>query len=343
MLIKHYAPRPPLSIELWRGQVLESQHRVHAVVVNERGEVIHSWGDPALVTTARSSLKPFQLWSNLKLGAFAGLELSKAEVALMCASHNGEEMHTELCARLLARLGLDETALECGAHLPYDKEAAHQLIREGKLPTAIHNNCSGKHCGMLGAQLATQDPQSYLEVDHPVQAALFASLKSLLMIERELKWGVDGCSLPTPALKIVELAQLFSILAAARRPQAKMSDEHLDLIYTSMVERPEHVAGTGRFDTALMRAAGGSILSKVGGEAVRGLAIRHGTQRFGIAFKVEDGSMRALHPACLHVLLTLGYLAEEQMSEELRGFARGSEQSWAGRPATHIEVNDGDQ
>lgn len=336
----------PIQCEVWRGEVLESLHEVHAALVNDRGELLASAGEANLITTARSSLKPFQLWPTLRLGARERFGLSLADLALMCASHNGESRHIRQCAQLLQKLEMSEDALECGAHLPYDQDAAHELIRAGASARAIHNNCSGKHCGMLASRALLKSEGSYLDANHPTQLQIFKGLEQLLGSSKSWTWGIDGCSLPTPAISLHDFARLFAYLAAGRSPHEASSADHFPMIFEAMSAHPELVAGSGRFDTAFMRAARGRAVCKVGGEAIRGFALRDQAGRsLGLVLKVRDGAMRALHPASLALLERFGLIERPATlsatpPQELKGLDRfwsSPETNWAGRDALKIK------
>jgi L-asparaginase II len=311
---------PPITIEAWRGEVLESVHRAHAVMLDEEGNVLATAGDPDLRTTARSAIKPFQAWTTLRRlhsppkppnDSGAPLHLTQEEIALMCASHGGEERHVSACEGLLTKLGRGLKDLECGAHDPYHEPTSRALIAAGRAPTAAHNNCSGKHCGMLAlaASLGVESA-GYTSATHPVQEEVLRALRELLGPNHApFKLGVDGCSLPTPELSLRELAGLFTRLAAARLAPAAPHDPALAQIFSAMTAHPHLVAGSGRFDTALMEAFGGEVVCKVGGEALHGLALRPRSGRaVGVAVKVVDGGMRALNPATLCFLEAAGVL-----------------------------------
>jgi L-asparaginase II len=337
----------PLRCELWRGSALESTHEVHAALVNTTGELLAYAGDPQLTTTARSSLKPFQLLPTLRLGGEERFDLLPSDIALMCASHNGEPLHVQHCEQLLKKLGYEPSALECGSHFPYNQAAAHALIRAGLPPQAIHNNCSGKHCGLLALSALLNSEGSYLEPTHPTQRTIFEGLERLLGVkDRTWKIGVDGCSLPTPAISLCDFAELFAYLAAGSSPHDPSSGASLSRIFEAMSAHPDLVAGTGRFDTAFITHAQGRAVCKVGGEAIRGFAIRDITGRaLGLTLKVTDGAMRALHPACLALLARLELIDQPQdlyqspSQSSLNPFWRGAEQSWAGHKATEIRVH----
>jgi len=328
-----------MTAELWRGAVLESRHSVHATLVDETGAVLASAGDPALTTTARSSLKPFQLWAGLSQGVSDETSFSDEELALMCASHNGEPEHVKGCEALLHKLGATVSDLECGAHAPYHSSSAEAILRAGGSYTALHNNCSGKHCGLLALRSYLKAQGSYLDPNHPTQQVIFDSVRELLHINRALAIGVDGCSLPTPELQLKEMALLFARLASGRASEGSSQDPHLERIFKAMSAHPRLVAGTGRFDTALMSVAPGQVVSKVGGEAIRGVAIRTPDGgRYGVALKVSDGAMRALHPACLAFLERCGFLTRAQLTGDLARFVNYPETNWSGLEVTRIHI-----
>lgn len=329
----------PMIAELWRGEVLESQHVIHATLTDEAGRALASIGDPSLSTTARSALKPFQLWAGLSRGVGERFTFSSAQLALMCASHNGEPQHITACHELLSQLGEDSDALECGAHPPYHGPSAERLLRSGERFTAVHNNCSGKHCGLLALRAHLSADGSYLSPDHPTQQAIFDSVRLLLGVKRDLLFGVDGCSLPTPEVALKELALLFARLAAGRVSPEAPQDPHLEAIFDAMNGAPDLVAGTGRFDTALMRAFPQQLVSKVGGEAIRGLALKTPDGgRYGVALKVSDGAMRALHPACIEALKRWGLLSSCELPDELARFVSYPEENWNGLEVTRIKI-----
>lgn len=352
-LSTHYSVAEPLALlpiqsEVWRGDVLESVHEVHAALVNTDGELLASVGNPYLVTSARSALKPFQLLPTLLKGGQEHFELTSADIAFMCSSHNGELQHTEHCESLLKKLEANPNDLECGAHPPYHQESAKAIFQAGLEPNEVHNNCSGKHCGMLALRSLLTTEGSYLEFDHPVQKAIFECVESLLGKKREWKWGVDGCSLPTPAVTLTELATLFSLLAAGKSKNTQQTGKYLSLIFDAMSQHPELIAGSGRFDTCFIKAASGSAgsaICKVGGEAIRGFAIRTACgQSVGLTLKARDGAMRALHPACLALLEYLELIERPALQKQainqygLDRFWSSVELNWAGREATRIRV-----
>lgn len=291
------------AVDVVRGGELESRHRVHGVAVGlEPGEEVR-FGDPDLVACWRSSLKPFQALPLAEDGAVEALDMSARELAVCCASHVGTPAHLEVVEGLLARIGRDEGALECGPHRPFDGETARELLRRGEEFTRLHNNCSGKHAGMLA--LAVHHgwpPEGYRKPEHPVQRRIRSGLGDWLDVEPgKLAWVTDGCGVPTPCLSLRQMARAFARLgraaASGDRPGAAA-------VVDAMTRHPELVSGDGRPVTRIMEASGGAVLAKEGAEAVFCLA--GPGAGWGLAVKVADGSRRAATPAALAALDELG-------------------------------------
>jgi len=317
----------PVAVELWRGPAVESRHRVAVAVAATGGRVTARVGDTEVPVFPRSAIKPIQAVPLVETGAADAFALGDAELALACASHSGEPMHTEPVAAWLARLGLSERDLECGAHAPLEREAARDLRRRGGTPTPVHNNCSGKHTGMLTTAVHLGEPTAgYLDPAHPVQRrirAVFEELAGTALGEP----GVDGCGVPSWPLPLDRLAVAMANLC--ERPAAAR-------LFAAMRAHPELVAGTGRLDTALM-AARADIVAKGGAEGVhvavlpdRGLAV---------AVKAEDGAARAADVALLAVLDRLvGGIVEHP---DLRDYAAPAIENVAGRTVGAIRAAEG--
>ena len=256
-----------IMCRVMRGDFIESMHVAYAVVVDGDGLIVKNWGDPNYITCIRSSLKPFQASAAVLEGATEAAGFTSEELALMCASHNGEEMHVTTAQGMLEKLGYDISYYECGSHAPYDQNAKFELIRNSNDPTPLHNNCSGKHAGMLClAKHLGASPFGYTQVDHPVQQAIIKQIKKYSELD-DFPLAVDGCSAPVPFMPLYNIALMYQKLA---------SGEHGDMnvLYEAMISHPMLVAGTNRFDTDFILALDGRAVTKVGGEAVRGLGIR---------------------------------------------------------------------
>ncbi len=294
----------PVLVELTRGDLVESFHR-GAIAIAATDGLRHALGDVETPVYPRSSLKPIQALPLVESGAAEAFGLGDEEVALACASHSGEPMHTERVAAWLARLELGESDLACGAHPVRYDPVWHEMIRKGEKPTRIHNNCSGKHTGFLTVarhwDVATK---GYEHIDHPVQQAVAAALRELSGLS-DLPFGIDGCTAPNFALPLANFARALasfadpSSLAPGRRGA-------VERIVSAMIVHPELVSGTGRTCAILMRAAAGRAAVKAGAEGFyAGIVPELG---LGIAVKIDDGTGRAAETAIALALQGLGVI-----------------------------------
>ena len=301
--------RPAVVVR--RGRVVESGHVIHTAVVDGDGHLIASVGDPERAVVYRSAAKPFQAVPLADDGVVERFGLTTEELALCCASHNSEPRHIESARSILRKAGLTEGDLECGPHAPFFEHAATQLLLEGEEPSPIHNNCSGKHAGMLCLAAAHGWPtKGYVESDHPVQRRILAEISRWTELpEHEIGIGRDGCGVVCFTTPIFRLAYGFARLGAATGTARR--------VVRAMTGHPFMVAGTGRFGTVLGEAAGDRLFGKTGAEGVFAVGGTDGS--FGVAVKVEDGSKRAISVAVLHVLTEMGVLSGIE-SEELERF-----------------------
>ena len=299
----------PILCRVTRGDLTESIHVIFATVVDDSGGVVYSTGDSNYLTCIRSSLKPFQAAASIKAGAVDDAGFSEDEIALMCASHLGEKIHVNTAKSMLKKLGYTSEAYECGAHPPADISSRHKLIQLGMKPTPLHNNCSGKHAGMLSlAKYLVGEPKGYINPDHPVQKAIRNLLQDYTGIE-EIPMEVDGCSAPTSFFTLDTIARLYQILSSGKYYE-------LERAYNAMVSYPYNVAGKGHFDTKFIEALRGKGVTKGGGESVRGIAMRdRDGKNLGIALKVLDGNARAMPIATLKLLEHLDLLTKVELSK----------------------------
>ena len=298
-------------VGVWRGDLVESQHHVHIAVVDGDGRLRAHAGDPDIVTFARSAVKPMQTVPIIDDGAADRFGFTDAEVALCCASHSGESRHVSAVNAMLRKVGAAEEALACGPHLPLGKEAARELAERREAPTRVHNNCSGKHTGMLAlARVHGWPLAGYQEAEHPVQQRMQREVAEWAEVSAdEMPTAIDGCGVVTFALRIERLARAFARFAAsARRGEAAPAR-----IVQAMVRNPEYVAGTDRLCTELMRVARGRIFAKVGAEGVYCAGVPGA--ELGIAIKVEDGATRAAEPALIATLKALTILADDEVAD----------------------------
>lgn len=293
----------PAVVEVLRGEVVESRHRAHVAVSDASGRMRGWAGDPELVTFYRSAAKPFQALPLVEEGVADGLGMPPEEVALCCASHEGEAPHVSGARSILRRVGRDEAALRCGPHPPFSGEAARALAAAGEAPGAIHNNCSGKHAGMVAFAVAQGwDPAEYHRPDHPVQRRMKAEVSRWSEVpEAGIGMGVDGCGIPCFAVPLTSMAASFARFAAAAARGEGAAD-----IVEAMTAHPFMVAGTGRACTRVMERTGPRAFVKLGAEGVYGGGVP--AQGLGLAIKVEDGSRRAVESVLVAVLEQLGVL-----------------------------------
>lgn len=275
-----------------------------------------SLGDPGLATFLRSAAKPFQALPLVLAGGVERYGLDAADLALVCASHAGRPEHVERAASLLARGGFGEDDLLCGAHVPYDEEAAAALRAAGRAPSALHNNCSGKHAGMLLAcRLRGFPTAGYVAPEHPLQREILGWVGKLAGLEpSRIGQGVDGCSAVSFHLPLSAAARAYAALAdpAAVALPAEVQAA-LARIAAAMTGAPEMVAGRGRFTTRLMEVTGGRLLAKEGAEAFYAVAVR-GPVALGMALKVGDGGERCRDGVVLDALRQMGSLSGEEFT-----------------------------
>jgi L-asparaginase II len=291
-------------VEVTRGPAVESRHAGAVAVVDAEGAVVFSLGDVTRPTFARSSVKALQALPLVESGAAELFGLSDVELALACASHGGEPEHVATAAGALARLGLDVDALECGAHWPLSDAAARALAASGAGPSALHNNCSGKHAGFLCLACALEvDPRGYVAPDHLVQREVTAALEGTMAARLDdAATGVDGCGVPTYALPLATIARGFARFGSGVGLEPVRAGAARRLMEAAW-SAPFQIAGSGRFDTEAMQLLAGAVFVKVGAEGVHGAALPE--LGLGIALKIEDGASRASEAAMAATLLRM--------------------------------------
>jgi L-asparaginase II len=286
----------PVLAEVMRGECVESVHRGAACVMDGDGRVVLSIGDIDRPVFPRSAVKAIQALPLIEGGFADRFGLTADEIALCVSSHSGEPVHAETSARMLAKAGRDASCLECGAHWPMGEIAARALAATGAKPTALHNNCSGKHAGFICLACGMdEDPAGYVGADHPVQKAVAGAMSEMTGAAHGPEMmGVDGCSIPTYAIPLKAMALGFARFASGTGmgPERAKAAERIRL---AVAAHPHMVAGTGRFDTAIMQALGARIFTKTGAEGVFCAAIPEAG--LGLALKCDDGGTRAAQVA----------------------------------------------
>jgi L-asparaginase II len=282
----------PVLVEVTRGGVVESRHRGAVAVLDADGGVALSLGDIELPVFPRSAIKGLQAIPLIESGAADRYALTDAEIALACASHNGEEEHVRTSAAMLAKAGRDVSALECGAQMPLRGGAQIPLYKAGLQPSALHNNCSGKHAGFVCVACATgEDPKGYVKPGHPTMRMVTEAVQQMTGAALgEAACGTDGCSIPTFAVPLRALALAFARFGTGHGvgpERAKAAAR----IRAAVAAAPYYVAGIDRFDTKAMAALGARAFMKTGAEGVYCASFPE--LGLGVALKCDDGTTRA--------------------------------------------------
>ncbi len=323
----------PVLVEVMRGDSVESVHRGSIAIADSGGRLLLTVGDVRRPVFPRSAVKAMQALPLVESGAAAAFGLGEAELAVACGSHSGDAVHLAAVGSILDRAGLKERDLACGAHWPMSEPASRELTRSGKTPGAIHNNCSGKHAGMLATAVHLGlDTKGYEQADHPVQKAIARAMSELCGFDLErAEKGVDGCSVPTLGFPLVALATGFARLASGQGLTGDRKAAAQRLVEACFTE-PVLVAGEGRFDTLVMRELAPKVFVKGGAEGVHCAALPD--LGLGIAVKMDDGVKRGTEATLAHLLAALVPGAERVLSGHLAGDIR----NWKGQKVGQIRA-----
>jgi len=323
----------PVLVEVWRGPAVESSHRGSVAVVDGDGKVLVALGDIERPVYPRSAVKLLQALPLVESGAADQLGLGDEELALACASHAGEGVHTQVAARMLEKAGLDAAALECGIHWPYNEETQRALAAQGRRPSELNNNCSGKHAGFLCLACALhaggnlrQYAKGYVAREHPVMRAVTAALQAATGFDlATAPQGTDGCSIPTFAIPLRHLALGFARVATGqglRTGHARAAHR----LRAAIARYPYLVAGQNRFDTVVMQRLGERVCCKVGAEGMYCAALPD--RGLGVAIKMDDGNnARAAEVAMAATLEALVALGDDEAAF-LHGFSEVTLRNW---------------
>lgn len=319
----------PVLVEFTRGNWVENRHRAAFCIADSSGRIVASAGDIDHPIFPRSAIKSLQALALFESGAAEKFDLDDRDLALACASHKGEPVHVEGVLRFLDKIGMSADDLECGAHVPSDAVARKALREKGEEPSALHNNCSGKHTGMLAvAKALGVDPKGYIEQDHAVQKLVRACVERAVGDTMSTdRCGRDGCSIPTWASPLRGFAVGF----------AKLSDPNSDLpdlyktagqrLFDACAQNAMLVAGTDRIDTNAMDAFKGQLMMKVGADGVFCGALRG--SHLGFALKVDDGSVPAAEAIVAGLVARLADASEEQ-KKLLAQWSHKTTKNWRG-------------
>jgi len=320
-------------VEVTRGRVVESVHYGSLAIAKPDGSNLLTIGDSASPFFLRSSAKPFQTLAFLERGGAQFYQLEAREIALISASHSGTREHLDVLEALQKKTGVREDDLQCGTHMPFHAESANQLMQQGLQPYSNHNNCSGKHTGMLAFTRMIGAPlESYLENDHPVQQAILRTFAEMCSVEeQDIELGTDGCTAPVFSLPLSPAATAYARLCQPEGLPEKRA-QACRLITQAMPAYAFMVAGPDRFDSDAMTAGGDAFISKIGAEGYLGMGIMP-----GLTLKISDGdlTLRAISVAALAVLSALGVLDDRQL-EALKTYDRRSVRNWRGKEIGEI-------
>ena len=305
--------------EVIRGETIESIHRGHLIILNGNGETLFKTGNPETVTFFRSAAKALQVIPCLTSGAADHFNFGEKEIALACASHSGEKIHTTLAAEMLEKAGLSEQDLKCGSHQPFHEPTLDDMIRRGEEPTQIHNNCSGKHSAMLAfAKFIGADIATYEHFDNPIQQKILETIS--LFTETpidEIKIATDGCCAPNFAVSVKAMARSFVKIVNPPNDFDNKLKTACRKIVEAKTKFPELIGGTERLDTLLMQAGRGKFISKIGAEGVWLCGVLPSEtfpRGLGIALKIEDGDdKRARAVISVEILRQLGIFDAETL------------------------------
>jgi len=318
----------PVLAKAIRGNWIENRHRGAVCVSDAQGRIIASLGDCTQPVFPRSAIKSMQALAMFRSGAVEKFGLGEEDIALACASHNGEPEHAAGVQNFLEKIGCSVADLECGAHPPVASAARKALQKSGKAPSAIHNNCSGKHSGMLAVAKALGVPtKGYSERDHPVQKMVRAMVEDVIGQEfTEDRCGTDGCSIPTWAAPLSAFASGFASMASASelahdlRVPAKM-------IFDAATNKPHLVRGTDSLDTDLMTAFEGRLMIKIGADGVFCGVLRDNS--LGFALKIDDGNINVAEVVVAQLLRAISN-PDEKAHQALQQYCTKILKNWRG-------------
>jgi L-asparaginase II len=346
----------PVLVRQARNGIIESEHRGSVVVADVAGRIRMKVGDPDVAVLLRSAVKPFGAVALVDAGGIEAFGLSTGELAVICSSHAGEDIHAKAIRAILRRASIPETALACGVDgTPQDAQTAARLARARETPGLARHMCSGQHAGfLLLSRINGWSLEEYWLDDHPSQRAFRSAVARCFGVpESSLVAGIDGCGIATFAFPLRDVARAYALLAD---PGAVPPDDgrrgvtaSLTRVRDAMLASPQLVSGThDRLPTELMEAVPGSLISKIGVEALRGMAILPGSpaangQALGVAVKIADGdpSERALSAVTVATLADLGVLsagAQLRLDRYLRPRAVDSHGRLAGEAVADIRL-----
>lgn len=325
---------PEILAKVYRGDTVESVHFGSVAVVDSKGRLIYSAGDPKFFTYLRSSAKPFQTIPLLETGTADFFNFSDKELAIVSGSHNGEKIHVDTVKKILKKIALPEKYLKCGTHTPLYYTAKNIAPKSTRKFSVLQHNCSGKHAGMLAvAKYKGFNPKNYTDPKHPVQKMILKAVAEVCEYPQDkIKIGIDGCSAPNFALPLTNMAWGFARLVSSDSNHR----ESLKVVLNSMRKYPNMVSGQGRLDYILAKATNGKVVSKAGAEALQCFGIVG--ENLGVAVRILDGNNRANGCVVAEVLRQLGILSKSDL-KKMEKFTYPKIKNWSRLEVGYIEAD----
>lgn len=326
----------PVLVEVTRGSIVESRHRGAVAVFDGDGKEVFSLGDIASPVFPRSAVKAMQALPLVEGGAADAYGFGNKELALACASHSGEPEHVALAGSMLARAGQEAGVLECGCHWPFEQHVVIGMARAGEEPTALHNNCSGKHAGFVCTAIhGGVDSEGYSGYDHRIQKDIRGVMEALTGAALgHDNCGTDGCSIPTYAVPLKGLARGFARMASGTGLEPIRAKASKRLIEACMAE-PFYVSGSKRACRRLMEIGAGRVFAKTGAEGVFCAALPE--KGLGIALKCADGTTRASE-AMVAAVLARFFADEPEIQAALLTEANKALKNWKGTEVGRVRA-----
>ncbi len=327
--------KQPIVVEVVRGQAVESVHHVMVAVVNESGNLLHSWGNAQYLTFPRSAIKMLQAIPFLESGAVEKFQLDDKHIALACASHRGEKEHLEALSQWMEKAKISESNYVCGPHLPYNEASAHDFIRRGQKPTVLCNNCAGKHSAIISTCLHLgENPEGYEKLEHNAQKRLRKILTETMRYDHaKAAYGIDGCGIPSYAVPLQNVATGMSVFVNSKESAARKSAcAH---ILRAVTKYPFYISGSDEFATTVIEKTQGRAIIKGGAEGVMAGFLPE--KKVAFALKCADGAGRATQLATVQLLVQLGGMSLEE-AKALSKYSQPSVTNWKGDVVGQLRI-----
>ena len=295
-------PNPELLAFSSRGNSIETLHHGWICVLNKEKKIIYKKGNIFDYTFLRSAAKPIQAIPIID----NNLNVSSKELAIITGSHSGSKKHLKILERFMQKHNLTLSSLKCGIHPPLDEAERIRLIKKGCSPSKLHNNCSGKHLGMLAlCKTNSWDIKSYTKINHPLQQYILKTIKDLSETKKIIL-GIDGCSVPTFSMPIINIAKLFSNFTNPKHNQYKE-------IISSITKNPFFIGGNGHIDTEIIKCSKGKLIAKCGAEGIMIVAYNGNSA----VIKIADGSSKIRSIVMLSLLKELNWLKKSELENPI--------------------------